>query len=273
MSPSSGDHVFAGAIPKFYQEQLVPLIFEPYAADLAARAAQRHPLHVLELAAGTGALTRHLARVLPPASAIVATDLNPAMLEQAAAFGTARRVEWQQADACELPFANESFDLVVCQFGVMFFPDKPKAFSEAHRVLRPGGGLLFNVWDRLRDNELSDAVTQALAAVFPDDPPRFLARVPHGYCDPTAIARDVALGGFERGPGIETLSVRGHAASARVPAVAFCQGTPLRGEIEARGGTGLAEATDAAEAAIARRFGPGPLDAKLQALVIAAERV
>jgi SAM-dependent methyltransferase len=191
------------------------------------------------------------------------------MLDHAAVVGTARPVEWRQADAQQLPFDDAGFDAVVCQFGVMFFPDKPKAFAEARRVLKPGGLYLFNVWDRIEENEFADVVAQALARVFPADPPRFMARTPHGYHDTAAIRRDLAAGGFRAVPRIDTLPARSRAASPRIPAVAYCQGTPWRSEIEARGA--LAPATDAAAAAIAERFGSGAVDGKIQAHVIAVE--
>ena len=149
MSGPGSDKVFAGSIPKLYDEYLVPLIFEPYANDLAARLATRPVARILEIAAGTGVVTRRLASVLPESVSIVATDLNRPMLDVAAAIGTTRPVEWREADALQLPFADGTFDVVVCQFGVMFFPDKPKAFSEARRVLGSGGVLLFNAWDRI----------------------------------------------------------------------------------------------------------------------------
>jgi SAM-dependent methyltransferase len=266
------DTAFAGSIPQLYERYLVPLIFEPYAVDLAARVASRTPARVLEIAAGTGVVTRRLAATLPPATSIVATDLNRAMLDQAAAVGTARPVEWRQADAMQLPFDDGSFDTVVCQFGAMFFPDKAKAFAEARRVLREGGTLVFNVWDRIEDNEFADETTRALATLFANDPPRFLARTPHGYHDPNAIARDVADGGFPAPPRIDVRTERSRAASAREPAIAYCEGTPLRGEIEARDASRLAEATDAAAAAIARRFGAGAVDGKIQALVVTVSR-
>src|SRR5205823_5797317 len=199
---------------------------------------------------------------------IVATDLNQAMLDQAAAIGTPRRVEWRQADAMHLPFGDGTFDAVVCQFGVMFFPDKPKAFAEARRMLRHGGAFLFNVWDRLDQNELAHVVTTALASVFPADPPRFMDRTPHGYRDKVTITRDLEQGGFGAPPELLTLAQRSRAASPRIPAVAFCQGTPLRNEIEARDATRLGEATDAAEREITRRFGSGPIDAKMQAHIV-----
>src|SRR5512147_329568 len=192
MSSPATDKVFAGSVPKLYASPLVPLIFEPYAVDLVSRLASKSPRRVLEIACGTGVVTRRLAAVLPENAAIVATDLSQAMLDEASAAGTQRPVEWRPADAMQLPFADGSFDAVVCQFGVMFFPDKAKAFSEVRRVLAPGGTFFFNVWDRLEDNELADTVTTALASLFPQDPPRFLARTPHGYCDRATLERDLA---------------------------------------------------------------------------------
>jgi SAM-dependent methyltransferase len=262
------DKVFAGSIPKLYDTHLVPLIFESYATDLANRLSSRPLSRVLEIAAGTGVVTRAMAARLPESVAIVATDLNQAMLDHAAAMGTKRKVEWRQADAIKLPFEDASFDAVVCQFGVMFFPDKPKAFAEARRVLKPGGFYLFNVWDRIEENEFADTVTTALATVFPEDPPRFLARIPHGYHDRQAIQRDLAGGGFSASPRIDTIAARSRAASPRIPAIAYCQGTPLRSEIEARDASRLGEATDIAAEAVARRFGRGPVDGKIQAHVV-----
>ena len=271
MSAPATDKVFAGSIPKLYDTYLVPLIFEPYAADLIARLRSGRLSKVLEVAAGTGVVTRAMASGLPDGVSIVATDLNQAMLDHAATVGTKRAVEWRQADAMQLPFADEAFDAVVCQFGVMFFPDKPKAFAEARRVLKRGGVFLFNAWDRIEDNEFADTVTTALASVFPQDPPRFMARTPHGYHDRSAIERDLAAGGFSGSPRIDTVTARSKAASPRIPALAYCQGTPLRNEIEARDASRLGEATDVAAEAIARRFGPGAVDGKIQAHVVTIE--
>jgi len=255
MTNHDTDKHFAGSIPELYDQYMVPLIFERYAADLVQRLALRPVTRVLEIAAGTGVVTRKLASVLHEDVAIVATDLNPAMLETAAAIGTSRPVQWRPADAMQLPFANGMFDAVVCQFGVMFFPDKAKAFAEVGRVLCPGGVFIFNVWDRIEANEFADTVTTALASVFPDDPPRFMARTPHGYHDRATISRDLAGGGFTAVPRFDTLTARSRAESARDVAVAYCQGTPLRNEIEARDASRLEAATKAAAEAIARRFG------------------
>src|SRR5450432_2295122 len=217
------DKVFSGSIPRLYDTHLVPLIFAPYAEDLVNRLTSRSFSSVLEVAAGTGVVTRALASGLPEHVSIVATDLNQAMLDQASAIGTKRVVEWRQADAMRLPFPDGTFDAVVCQFGVMFFPEKAKALSEARRVLRPEGVFIFSVWDRITDNEFADTVTTALESVFPGDPPRFLARTPYGYHDLRAIERDLADGGFINPPQIATVAARSRAASARIPAIAFCQ--------------------------------------------------
>ncbi|MBI3853917.1 MAG: class I SAM-dependent methyltransferase [Verrucomicrobia bacterium] len=271
MSNPGDDKVFNGSIPKLYETYLVTLIFAPYAADLANRLTSRTPTRVLEMAAGTGVLTRRLASVLPESVSVVATDLNRPMLELARAIGTKRPVEWRHADALQLPFADETFDAVVCQFGVMFFPEKSKAFSEARRVLRPGGVFIFNVWDRIEENQFAETVTVALEPLFPKDPPRFLARTPHGYYDRSTIERDLAKGGFTASPQMDTVAARSRAESPRIPAVAYCQGTPLRNEIEARDGSQLGEATKRAAEAIARRFGRGVVDGKIQAHIVTME--
>lgn len=269
MKHAAGDSTFSAPISQIYERLLVPLIFEPYAAELATRVAATTVHRVLEVAAGTGVVTRALASLLPPSVVITATDLNAAMLEQAAAVGTSRPVTWRQADAMHLPFDDAAFDVVVCQFGVMFFPDKAKAFSEARRVLRRGGLFLFNVWDRIEENEFADTVTTALESFFPDDPPRFMRRIPHGYCDRPTIERDLAQGGFTNVAQCTTVMARSRAESSRVPAMAYCQGTPLRNEIEARDAARLTEATDAAAEAIALRFGRGAVDGKIQAYTVA----
>jgi SAM-dependent methyltransferase len=266
------DQAFTGSIAEVYETHFVPLIFAPYARDLARRVAAASPRRVLEVAAGTGVVTRALRELLPPSVEIVATDLNQAMLDVAAKVGTAGTVEWRQADATALPFADGSFDAVVCQFGVMFLSDRAKGFAELRRVLRPGGTLHFNVWDRLADNEFTDVVTDALATMFPDDPPRFMARTPHGYHDVEAIARDVRAGGFGEAARIETVTERSRAPTARHAALALCRGSPLRSEIEARAPGKLDDAVQVCTAALARRFGRGPIDGKIQAHVVAVAR-
>jgi SAM-dependent methyltransferase len=272
MSRSDADAVFSGAMPEVYERYLVPLIFEPYAADLVNRLASRSLTRVLEIASGTGVVTRTMASILPARVAVVATDLNQSMLHHAAALGTERPVQWCPADGLRLPFPDGTFDAVVCQFGVMFFANKSEAFSEARRVLTPGGMFAFNVWDRIETNEFADAVTMALEPLFPDDPPRFLARIPHHYYDRPTIERDLTDGGFTASCQFTTVAARSRARSPRDPAIAYCQGTPLRSEIEQRRPIRLGEATDRAADAIARRFGRAAVDGRIQAHIVTIER-
>lgn len=272
MNSTHTDRVFSGSIAQLYEQYMVPMIFEPYARDLANRVVSRQPSAVLEVAAGTGVVTRHMAAQLPAHVSITATDLNQPMLDHAMRIGTRRPITWRQADAMHLPFDDGSFDAVVCQFGAMFFPDKAAAFAEAWRVLRPGGTFLFNVWDRIEDNEFADCVTQTMAGLFPTDPPRFLARLPHGHYDQTVIATALSNGGFTGTNSFETVTAQSPAESPRFVATAYCQGTPLRNEIEARDASILAAATDMATAAIGQRFGMGEVTGKIQAIVVTATR-
>ena len=267
---TASDKAFTGSIPQIYDELLVPLIFTPYAQDLAARIDRRQPRDVLETAAGTGAVTRALHAGLPPEVRITATDLNEPMLMRAKShLGDAARIGWQQADALALPFADASFDAVACQFGVMFFPDRIKGYAEARRVLRPGGRFIFNVWDRIEDNEFAHVVHEALQQIFPNDPPQFFTRTPHGYYDPERITADLNEAGFTD-VEIGTVTHRSRAASPQHPATAYCQGTPMRGDIAARGTLDLAAATQVVADALERRFGSGPVEGRIQALVISA---
>ena len=232
----STDSDFSGSIAALYDRLLVPMLFRPYAEDLARRVAAAAPASILEIAAGTGIVTEAIGRAAPGAT-LIATDLNQAMLDVAAARIAAPRVSFRQADAMSLPFPDRSFDLVACQFGVMFFPDRVHAYREALRVLRPGGLFLFNSWDRIEANPASDVAARAVAALFPDDPPDFFARVPFGYHDKAAVEADLSAAGFARIEA-ETEAMRSRIGSAREAAVGLCQGSPLRSEIEARGGPG-----------------------------------
>ena len=272
MVSHDSDRVFAGSVPELYDRYLVPLIFESYAADLVARLNEIDPETVLEVAAGTGAVTRAMAASLGESVSIVSTDLNQPMLDHAASVGTARPVVWQQADATALPFPNGSFDVVVCQFSVMFFPDRRRAFSEICRVLKPGGVFLFNVWDRIEDNEFAEVVTDALAGLFPEDPPMFLPRTPHGYYDEAVVQADVAAAGFESPARFEALEARSRAKSADDPAIAYVQGTPLRNEVEALDASRVGEATAVAAEAIAAQFGSADIEGKIRGFVITATR-
>jgi ubiquinone/menaquinone biosynthesis C-methylase UbiE len=266
---TSADALFAGSIPALYDRHLVPLLFEPYARDLASRIAALQPQGILETAAGTGAVTAEIARAVPQAE-IIATDLNQAMLDVAATRVDSPRVSFRQADAQALPFADSSFDLVACQFGVMFFPDRLAGYREARRVLRPGGVFLFNVWDRIEANPVSDVLARAVAALFPDNPPTFLNRVPFGYHDKERIAQDLRAAGFTD-ISSATVPTSSTVRSARDAAIGLCHGSPLRNEIEERDASRLDEATDAAAAALERLIASGGAEAQMSAHVFAAK--
>jgi ubiquinone/menaquinone biosynthesis C-methylase UbiE len=263
------DSAFAGSIPALYDRHLGPVLFEPYASDMARRLPRLADGAVLEIAAGTGIVTQKLATSLPQSVRIVATDLNQPMLDHAASKPGMERVMFRQANALDLPFEDDAFDAVVCQFGVMFFPDRVAAYRQAHRVLKPNGQYIFNVWDALSLNPISDVVTSAMAIHYPQNPPRFLARVPHAYHDDDAIRADLAAAGFTK-VAIETVTLPSRAASHRDPAIGFCQGSPMRNEIEAHDPDGVHAATEAAAAALAARFGAGPIEAPMQAKIVTA---
>jgi len=259
--------VFAGSMPSIYDRCLGNGRFRPFAVDLVSRV-PAGAARILEVAAGTGVVTAELVRALPDA-AIVASDLNPPMLDFAASKVTSPRVRFQRADAQSLPFGDADFDALLCQFGVMFVPDKPAMYAEMHRVLEPGGRLLFNVWERLEANQVPMIIAESVAAAFPDDPPNFSTRIPHGYHDAAVIEPALRAAGFTD-VNFETVRLTSRHESAYEAAFGACQGTPIRGEIEERDPARLDEVTDATAAAITARFGAGPVISELTAIVVTA---
>jgi SAM-dependent methyltransferase len=253
-------------MPETYDRCLGQAVFTPHAADLAKRASALGAGRVLELAAGTGILTARMAAALPHAS-LTATDLNLAMVEFAS--GRVNDAVWRQADVQDLPFEDGSFDLVVCQFGVMFFPDKRTAFAEVARVLTPSGSFLFNTWDVVERNEFAAALTAAVAKAFPKDPPTFLLRIPHGYTDLEQVSADLNGAGLGVREAV-TVSLMGHAESAATLAEGFCYGTPLRMAIEERGDLAANAAIIAEE--MTARLGTGDISGPLTAHVVLAGR-
>jgi SAM-dependent methyltransferase len=245
------DSSFTGSIPQTYEDCLVPVLFVPFAEDLVARAVALAPARVLELAAGTGVVSRLLAAALPAAE-VVATDLNPAMLAVAASLPAAPNLAYAPADAQALPFAAGTVDLVVAQFGAMFFPDKPGAYAEARRVLAPGGTLLFNVWCSLDDNPGSAAVHRAVREALPEPRPEFIARTPFGYHDGRTIEGHLLAAGFAE-VAIERVELVSPPGSAARLARGMCLGSPLSMELAAHPADmrdrALAAAIAAAEAA------------------------
>ncbi len=255
-----------------YDALLVPLLFESYADDMVARLGDLRAGSVLETAAGTGAVTRSIARSLPAEVSLTATDLVQGMIDRAIHVGTPRPVRWERADVLSLPFEEESFDVVVCQFGAMFFHPKAAAFAEMRRVLRPHGRLLFSVWDGLDRNEFAAAVNEAVAGIFPDDPPQFITRTPYAYHDVDTILGDLHTGGFDQAPSVERVEHVSRADAPSTVAAAFCAGTPLRDEIETRRPEGLADVTARVADALERRFGPSGLEGRISAQFVEATK-
>lgn len=267
MTTASTNASFVGSIPEFYDRHLGPVIFEPYAADLAERLELATGATALEVACGTGIVTRHLLGTLEPGTRLVATDLNAPMVDYARVHLPADpRLELRPADAQALPFADGSFARVVCQFGVMFFPDKALALREAKRVLGPGGKLLFNVWDAIERNPFGRIAHETIGSFFESDPPTFYL-APFGWHDPEEIRATVTGAGF-RDVHIDVVAKEAVAVSARNFAIGLVRGNPLT--LAERGITDLAPVIDAVAAALARGYGEAPFRCPIQALVVSA---
>jgi SAM-dependent methyltransferase len=263
---TSASSTFTGSIPEHYDRGLGPILFDGFAQDLAARAAARNPADVLELAAGTGIATRHIRNRLPPSARLTATDLNAPMLEIAAQkFGPADVVAFQPADAMSLPFTDGAFDLVLCQFGVMFFPDKVAAFREALRVLRPGGAYVFSVWASMPVNPYTEVVEEVAERLFPGDPPTFY-RLPFGYADTALAAQHARAGGFAN---VKLDIVRRSQTVTDWPLFVdgVVRGNPIIVEIETRDPKGVEPFSAALIDAMRKRFGNEPGVMPLEAAV------
>lgn len=257
------DRSWVGPMPEIYDRRLGAAVFGPFAVDLARRAARLRPRTVLEVAAGTGIVTREL--VTLPDATVTATDLNPAMVGWGAR--AVPQARWAAADAQRLPFADGRFDLVASQCGVMFFPDRPAAFAQARRVLAPGGRLLFTTWDAVERHGFAAALMAGVRRAFPDDPPLFVVKVPHGYHDVDRIVADVRAGGFGA-VSVDAVTLTGHARAAADIAVGFCTGSPLRAAIESRGD--LAATTALVAEVVEEQLGTGPVAAEMTAYVVDA---
>lgn len=268
---AASDVRFTGSIPEVYDRYLGPVFFEPYAVDLAARVARLRPRNLLEIAAGTGIVTRRLLEVLPPGGRLTATDLNEPMLDIARRkIGSDPRVRWRQADALELPFGDGEFDAVVCQFGLMFFPDKPKGLSEFHRVLVPGGKLLFNVWDSLDANAHGSIAHSVIGEAFEVDAPAFY-EVPFVLSD-VAEVRSLVTGAGFAGVEIETIARTGESPSAADAAIGLVRGNPCINVIMERGPEKLEDIERTTTRKLAERYGDTPLRIPTRAHVASAVR-
>ena len=257
---------WVGSMPEVYERCLAGPVFRPFARELALRAARDAPPRVLELAAGTGAVTAELVATCPDAE-ITATDLNPAMVELSSS--RVRGPAWQVADAARLPFPDAAFDRVVCGFGVMFLPDRPAAYAEVARVLAPGGRFLFTTWDVVATHGFGYPLVLALEQVFPGESLPFVTTVPHGYADTAQVVADVRAGGLAE-VAVATVTLEGRADDARQIAEGFCRGTPVRAEIAAR--ADLDATADRVAAVLTEMLGPGPVTAAMTAHLVEAER-
>ncbi len=263
---TDADALFLGTIPEFYDRCLGPFLFEPYASDLARRIAATPDSRVLELACGTGIVTRRLRLTLPAGAQLVASDLSEAMIAIAREKLAGADIHWRAADASALPFKDGAFDAVVCQFGLMFLPDPARGFSEARRVLRPGGEFLANVWCSLDENPAAGIAHAVLSRLFEDDPPQFL-RIPYGSLDAEALRALAAGAGFTTA-AVSRVALEGRAESARLVANGFAKGTPLASALASRGAD--LDAVAAAFEAVLAPHGGDPFRSPLAALVLAA---
>lgn len=260
---------FQGSIPELYDKHLGPVIFEPYADDLARRASHFEVQGaVLEIACGTGILTRSLHRGLPKPTRLVASDLNQAMIDCAKAkLPDSKSIEWRQADAGALPFDSGAFDTIICQFGFMFVPDKNAAFREARRVLSPGGTLLFNVWGSLADNPFGRIGDETIRTFFDRDPPTFY-QVPFGFHDEALLRQLLSANGFGD-IAIERVKLETRSSSAKSFATGLVRGNPVSLAIEDRG-LDVEKIVEAVTAALVREGGDNPFRSTMQALVVTA---
>jgi SAM-dependent methyltransferase len=262
---------FIGSIPQHYDQGLGPIIFADFAADIAARVAAGNPARVLETAAGTGIVTRKLRDALPAAARLTATDLNPPLLEIARAkFRPGEQVELQPADAMALPFADGSFDAVVCQFGVMFFPDKAKSCSEVLRVLVPGGRYLFSVWDSHRYNPFGRIAHEIAGRFFPADPPQF-HNVPFS-CHQIDPIKELLIAADFGDIGVAVVRLEKVIPDAAIFARGLVYGNPLIDQIRSRGGVEPELIVHALVQALRGEFGDDPGRMPLQAIVFSAAK-
>lgn len=266
---SSNASQFVGDIPAHYDNGLGPNLFADFAADLACRASALRPSRVLELAAGTGIVSRELRNGLGSGTALTVTDLNAPMLDWARSkFAVDENVSFATADAMALPFDAAAFDLVVCQFGVMFFPDKVSAFRETSRVLENGGTYLFNVWARLEDNAFARLAHIVTSEFFPADPPGFY-RVPFSYADPGEVVRDLSAAGFSN-IGHEHLRITKAIGDMHGFATGLVFGNPLIDEIRSRGNVSPDEIAGRLEDRLIEEFGQNPSVMEIEAIVFSA---
>lgn len=262
---------FSGNIPANYDNYLGPLFFEPFALEVAARLGPLQPAALLEIACGTGRVTRHLPKNLPAGADIVATDINPEMLAYARKMmPEGNSIIWDIADAVSLPYRNESFDCILSQFGVMFYSDRPQAYSDALRTLKPGGTFVFTVWDALQFNPAARMADSTLAHFFPVDTPAFF-KIPFSYNEDHLIRYELALAGF-KDIRVERLPLTGYSDTAENAAKGLLEGTPAHTAIVGRDEALLPLIQAELARELTAAFGATNLRVPLQAVLVIARK-
>ena len=271
MNMTTENTEFTGqSVAEKYDRYLGPLLFEPFAEDLVSRIKGKKLNDVLELACGTGRVTRHLKQALAANTKLVATDLQADMIKVAAESMPNETVNWQTADAQQLIFPDENFDLVVCQFGLMFMPDKMKAVSEAFRVLKKGGKILFNTWDKIENNGVIYLGNQIICSYFPENPPSFY-RVPFSLSQPDQIETLLVAAGFKN-VKVHAVEKEGVSPSAKEAAIGIVEGNPIYGHIIAKDPKLVDVIRTAVEQKISEAYGDRPLKSPLKAWVFEAAK-
>jgi len=274
MSQSSAEStpLFTSSVATLYDEILGPAFFEPYAIETTNRVAALNPQKVLETACGTGRVTNHLRKVLSKSATLIATDISNDMLAVAEKkLSAIKDISWQQADAMNLPFDDESFDAVVCQFGAMFFADRKKGFIEAMRVLKNGGAFIFSVWDKLEFNPVTAASRQILKDFFEGNPPKSM-NMAFSMTDKNDIANQLTETGFTN-IKIETVNKVCIAESAEGLAKAIIDGSTNSDYIKERDANAAPFLKKKIAKAISEKFGDHPVKGTMQAIIIAAEKL
>lgn len=262
---------FAGSVPANYEQYLGPILFEPYALDIMQRLPKGSLNNVLEIACGTGRVTKHLLDAIGEKGKLVATDLNPDMIAIAKEKVADSRIEWQKADAQDLPFADNSFEAVICQYGVMFFPDKLKAFSETWRVLKPGGIFIFNAWDSLDANPGAQVIDNVLQEAFGEEAPNFLKEGPYSFYDQGQIRSLLKEASFKN-IQLDLVKVSSNFTSITDLAKGFLQGSPLFAYLQEKEKEKREAVTEKIMEKMRSEFGEASGKVDLQAIVCKAEK-
>ena len=256
---------FSGSIPHHYEQYLGPMFFEPYAIEVSKRIDPSSVHIVLEIASGTGRVTRHLRERIPGTSKLIASDISQDMLSVAKEKLRNLDIDWQIIDAQQLPFNDNSIDLVVCCFGYMFVPDKPKAFAEAYRVLKPGGMLLFTTWNKLELNAASYTYRTA-AKKYLQDPLSESYNLPFSMNDERAISSILQNAGFSK-ITIESVNKVSISQTAKEAANGLAQGGSIYNEIMKRNPAWIEEIKSIVEKKLAENFGAAPMIAPMSAVI------